>query len=141
MLLPLVIARLKDQVPALRSVGGALELTAMLKANALPAQTGAHVVPIGIRGGAARDVTGGFIQELDETVGVVLTFRNTNAAEARAAGDVDTILTAVMRAIAGWQPAGYPNVFRLVSGRQLTFAPGTFVYSLDFALAHQLRIL
>lgn len=140
-MLELVIARLKDQVPGLRSVGGALELTAMLKANAMPPQGGAYVVPQGSRGGAVRDVAGGFIQDVEDTVGVVVTFRNTNAAEARAAGDIEALLLSITRAIAGWQPAGFPNAFRFVRGAPLSFAPGTFVYSLDFALSHQLRIL
>lgn len=142
MLTTLVIARLKEQVPALRTVGGALDLAALMKGNALAQHTpAAHVVPRGERGGAVVDATGGYIQAVSETLAVVLTFRHTDAARTTGADPVDDICAAVRATIAGWQPAGYPNVFRLSQGASLAAPPGSYAYAVEFTLDHQLRII
>lgn len=132
--------RLKARVPALRTVGGALDLAAMQRANALPPQgPAAMVAPRGLRGGQVRSMAGGFVQDRDELVLVILILRDTDAARDRQGDLVSDLVEAVQLALAGWAPEGFTGDLRLVSGESLASPPGSFAYGLTFAVTHQLR--
>lgn len=48
----------------------------------------------------------------------------------------------VIAAIAGWAPdANTPGVFTLVRAGVVSLSAGTFVYSIEFAIGDQLRII
>jgi hypothetical protein len=143
MLVDAVKTRLRDRVPGLHHIHGALALAALMAPGAL-AQTqtpAAFVVPGGERGAHPQDVSGGFIQEVTEAVSVILVFRGADAHTDRSADLVDELRLAVRAAIAGWAPATSIGVFRLVSGQRIATPTGSFGYALDFALSDQLRII
>jgi hypothetical protein len=103
-----IIARLTATVPALASVEGAAELAALL---ASPVQvwtrTRAHVVPLGIKGGAVLDAAGGFVQAIDVAFAVYLSFPSHGDAKGgRKLDDVSTLQNAVIATLCGWVPAG-----------------------------------
>jgi hypothetical protein len=72
-----VITRIEGAVPALTGrTQGAAEFAALMKSNGLPQQIpAAHVLPLGLQGGAAQAATGMFAQALEEVIAVVLTWR------------------------------------------------------------------
>lgn len=136
-----VIARLKAMVPDLRSVEGAAEMQALIRAKALPQVTpAAHVIPVGLRGGAESSVSAPYVQDVEETVGIVLTFRATDPASARALEEPSTLIWAVLGAVLGWGPDDQPGVFRLVRAGTQTMETGTLVYLIEIAIQLQLRI-
>ncbi|WPY94678.1 hypothetical protein T8T21_00705 [Limimaricola variabilis] len=140
-LIPDIIARLKTGVPALRSVEGASSLAAILKSKALPEVTpAAHVVPLGLRGGQVSAAAGAFVQGIDEMVGVVLTLRTYSRTGARAVPEIDELVDAVIRALAGWGPEEAIGQLRLARGNLLSMETGTILYQVDFALSDQVRI-
>ena len=142
-MIDLVIARLKATVPAFASrVEGAAELSALMRQNALPQVTpAAHVVPLGISGGRADAAAGEFRQEFDRVIGVLITLRTNSRTGDGQLVQLDTLIEAVTRTIAGWGPDEAIGVFRLARGQLVTMAAGTLVYQLDFAISDQLRIL
>lgn len=135
--------RIREEVPQLADVLGALDLAALLRPGGMTqARTpAAYVAPLGQQGSAAEDVAGGFIQGLAETVGVLLLFRDTNAAADRHLSEVEDLILAVTRAVAGWAPPDCPGVFRLARGYRVAADPGSFAYALDFTVQDQLRII
>lgn len=136
-----VVARLKAEVPALRTVAEAADMMALMAANALPAHgPAAHVVPAGLRGGKSEASAGAFIQDITEVVGVVITFRNTDATGKKALAQAPAIIMAILVAIAGWAPPDAPGVFALVRGTVLRMEATTLVYLLEFSIPLQLRI-
>jgi hypothetical protein len=136
-----VIARLRDQVTALRSVEGAASLAALMQSNAMPQQTpAAHVITLGMHGGAAEAMAGAFIQSFDETVGVVLTFRTDSQTGARAAGEINVVVRDVIDAVAGWAPTDAMGQFRMARANLVNMSRGTVIYQIDFAISDQLRI-
>lgn len=138
-----VIERIKAQVPQLRSVDGAIELVALLDAR-IPLAPGpvAHVVPTGIRGGAAEAMSGAFVQAIEDVVNVIVSFRSIDDATGRKSVDmVSDLLNDVICAIAGWGPDDALGVFRLVRCSVLRFDAGILVYGIEFAISDQLRIL
>lgn len=141
LLVDAVIARLQQLVPAdLRKVEGAADMMALMKASALPQQTpAAHVVPVGLRGGARQDAAGAFVQDIEETIGVTITLRGNDPAGARALARVGSILSAVIAALVGWGPDEEPGEFRLVRGSVLRMDAEALVYLIEFAIPLQLR--
>ena len=136
-----IMQRLLAHAAGLRSVQGALDLTRLLQSKGLPGEgPAAFVVPVGLRGGAVQDATGLFVQNTDETIGVVVVFRNVEAGARGAADPVKPVIDAVIAALAGWGPEGAQDVFRLLRGAVVNFAPGSLVYQIDFAIGDQLRI-
>ena len=136
-----VIARLKDRVADLRTVEPAADLVQLIAANKLPQHTpAAHVVSSGLQGGTADAASGLFRQAVDETISVLLSFRNATGTGARALDMVDTIRLAVIEALCGWAPGDTIGVFRLLRGRVVNMTAGTLVYQIDVAIADQLRI-
>lgn len=135
-----VIARLKAEVPALRTVAAAADMMQLMKANGLPQITpAAHVVPAGLRGGSAEAMAGAFIQNITEAIGIVITFRNTDAAGAKGLAQADDVITDILTAVAGWGPEDAPGVFALVRGSVLSMEATTMVYLLEFSIPLQLR--
>lgn len=141
MLVEAVTARLQGLVPTdLRKVEGAADMMALMKANALPQQTpAAHVVPVGLRGGARQDVAGAFVQDIEETIGVTITMRGNDPAGSRALSRVGGVIAAVIAALVGWGPDNEPGEFRLVRGVVLRIDAEALVYLIEFAIPLQLR--
>lgn len=142
MLVDLVRDRLTDRVSALRTVGTAADMQALIRANGLPQFTpAAHVVPVGLRGGSEDAMTGAYLQTVDETVGVVLTFRNSDPEGARQMGCAMAVRDEVIAALAGWVADEATGPARVLRGTVLQMEGTTLVYLLEFAIPLQLRIL
>ena len=140
-----IIDRLKATVPTLASVEGAAELAALL---ASPAQvwnrTRAHVVPLGIRGGVVLDAAGAFVQAIDVTFAVYLSFASHGDAKGtRKLDDVSVMQNAIIATLCGWVPAGVTSQgeVRLSRAYLADLKPGAIVYALEFAVSDQLRII
>lgn len=136
------IERLRTLVPdLLRSVGGAADMMALMKTSALPQNTpAAHVVPAGMRGADQVDAAGLFIQNLEETLGVVITLRTNDATGRRGLDQMQAIISAVITRICGWGPDDAPGEFRLLRGSVAKMDAEAFVYLLEFAIPMQLRL-
>jgi hypothetical protein len=139
-----IIDRLKTEVPSLGSVEGAAELAALLAA---PPQVWtkprAHVVSLGIRGGPVVAAAGGFIQSIEWTFAVYLTFvAHGDRRGARAMVDVTATQNDVILALCGWEPpeTAIAGQMRLTRAYLAELKPGTIVYAVEFAVADQLRI-
>lgn len=137
-----VIDRLKAVAPHLRTVEGAASLAALMQSNALPqAEVGAHVITLGIQGGEAQAATGAYTQMLDETVGVVITFRTYTQTGGRDQASVGALVRETIAAIAGWSPNDEIGTFVYRRGGPTAFTKGTIVYLLEFSITDQLRII
>jgi hypothetical protein len=104
----------------------------------------AHVVADGLTGGTPNAASGYFTQAFDETVSVVLSFRNMQGG-LRGLDLYDAVKWAVIEALCGWAPTGQDGtetvgVFRLARGRVIAQDQGTLIYQIDFAIGDQLRI-
>jgi hypothetical protein len=145
MLVDDVVTRLGGEVESLAGrVQGAAELTAMVKAGALPNVTPhAFVLPLGLRplntGDAAANA---FTQDVDELVGIVLIVRGAgDATGARSLPTIDTLIAHILAALAGWAPDDAIGVLRLQRGQLVSVNAGVVIYQLDFAIQLQLRNL
>jgi hypothetical protein len=138
-----LITRLEAQVPTLAGrVNGAADFADLMKRNALPKATpAAHVIPLGLAGGAADASTGAFTQMFTETIGVMLTVRSYDRTGEKALGTIDTLIRSIVDAVAGWGPNDEIGVFQLSCGNLVNMSAGTIVYQLDFSITDQLRIL
>ncbi|MBL4751459.1 MAG: hypothetical protein JKX71_12915 [Amylibacter sp.] len=138
-----ITARLKAQVSVLEErVEGAASFANLMKSKALPTVTpAAHVIPLGLQGGAATSASGAFTQMFAETIGVILTFRTYGRTGEKALEDIGTVIRAVIEAICGWGPNDEIGVFQLSRGNLVNMSAGTIVYQLDFSITDQLRIL
>ena len=137
-----IITRLRQTVPVLGEIAGAIELAALLDSKPQPRpKPMAHVVPMGLRGGAADAASGVFRQQVDVMFAVFVTIASVNDPKgARAISTVDGLLADIIDALAGWGPADAPGVLRLVRSAPQQFAPGALVYAVEFAIQDQLRI-
>ena len=137
----LVIARLKEMAPHLRTVEGAASLAALMQTNALPqAEVGAHVITLGLQGGA-NAMTGAFTQMIDERIGVVITFRTYTQTGGRDQASVGALIRQTIEALAGWCPNDEIGTFVFRRGAPMAFNKGTIVYLLEFSITDQLRII
>jgi hypothetical protein len=138
-----VIQRLKDRVTALSGrVEGAASLVQLMQENQLPQHSpAANVISSGLAGGATTTGAGTFVQAVDETVSVFLTFRNVQGKGTRALDHFDAVREDVIAALCGWAPGDTVGVFRLVRGQVVRMAAGTLIYQIDFAVGDQLRII
>ena len=137
-----IIDRLKAEVPALGAIEGAIELAALLdskpQAHAKPR---AHVVPMGLKGGALQNGTGDFSQDIDVAFTVFLTFSAVaDRRGQKAAVDVHALQTLVLAALCGWAPEEAVGVVRLLRAAPIDLRPGVLVYAIEFAVQDQLRI-
>lgn len=140
MLADLVTARLAAAA-VIDRVEGALELNAMIESGALPAAgASAFVVPSGLSGGAVQSATGVFVQDVTETVAVILAVRSAAPSGGHARGTLAELIAAVIAALAGWQPDGAVDVLRLARGSLVNLKKGLALYQLEFSIASQLRI-
>lgn len=144
-LIDAVVTRLGANVPALGGgrVEAVADLAALVEQGVMPqAEVAAFVVPLGfddIGGGSSS--AGAHIQNLNDSVGVILVVRAPGDAKARRAlPTIDDLSEAVQRAIAGWTPDHTPGVFKVVRGRLVSVMAGAIMYQLDFQLTRQLRI-
>lgn len=138
----LIITRLKAMVPALGGrVFGAAALAQLMAQNGLPQVTpAAHVLPVGITGGRETAQTGMYRQEIERLFSVVVSLRSHDAAGARALGEADTLIDAIVTALAGWTPDAATGVFRLKHVNLARFADGMAVFEITVGLPDQLRI-
>jgi hypothetical protein len=137
-----IIERLQAGVPELGKVEGAIELAALMaskpQAHAKPR---AHVVPMGLKGGALENGTGDFTQDIDVAFTVFLTFSAVaDPRGQKAAVDVHALQTSVLEALCGWGPEDAVGVVRLVRAAPIDLRPGALVYAIEFAIQDQLRI-
>jgi len=140
-MLDAVITRLKAQVPDLGGrIEGAVSMAEMMRANRLPENATAIVLPLGLVGQAADTGTGLFRQGISETVGVLLIARSQDRLGEKALARIRPLIGEVIAAIAGWAPGDELGVFQLSRGALVSMAKGTLVYQLDFSINDQLRI-
>lgn len=135
-------ARIEQQVPALAgNIGHAGQFAQLVERNQLPQwRAGGFVLPGRIAGGAVKSATAAFIQDIDETVAVVLVVRVASDPTASAALDeITPLVRAVVMGVVGWAPDGVPGVFALASGELVGSQAGALIYQLDFSLFDQLR--
>lgn len=142
MAVDLIIARLKTLVPDLGNrVAGAAALAQLLAQNGVAQVTpAAHVLPAGITGGRVTALTGLYRQEIERLFAVVISVRSHDASGARALAGIETLINAVVVAIAGWTTAPYVGPFMLRRMQLARFSEGLAVYELTFGVADQLRI-
>lgn len=136
-----LIARL---VPGtLRSVDSAMDIGRLLDSKSIrPNGIQAYVVPGDRLGGKVDAMTGFFVQNVAEVVGVVISVPVIDDPKAtRKVDPTDTTIEAVIAAIVGWAPPGIVGVFTLVRGRILRFDPGLLLYGIEFSIENQLRIV
>lgn len=141
MLTDAVADRLKA-LAVIDRIEDALQLQALVEHNQLPAAgVSAFVVPLGLRGGAVRSVTVPFVQDTEETLAVVLAVRAQTALDARAKASLSGLIEGVIGVIAGWQPEGQPDAFRLGRAFLITIQNGVLLYQIEFSLSSSLRII
>lgn len=139
MLLTEVIERIGDRVPALAGrIRGAAEYQSSLRTRAT--LQGAYVMPAGLRGGRVLDVTGGYIQHIDEIVAVVIVVPDPNAVAARQLATIDELIRATIDAVCGWRPAEAIGPFQLLRAAMINLGNGALAYQIDLSLPSQLRI-
>lgn len=140
MLADLVTARLAA-AGVIDRVEGALELNALIESGAMPAAgASAFVVPSGLSGGTVQSATGLFVQDVTETVAVILAVRTAAPAGGHQRGTLDDLISAVIAALAGWEPDGATDVLRLVRGTLLNLRKGVALYQIEFSVSSHLRI-
>ena len=137
-----VKARLETKVSDLAGrVLGAADFADLMRRNQLPQVTpAAHVLGLGMTGGAGESATGFYTQIFDQVIGVVLTIRSHSATGERVLDDAETLIMDVTRAIVGWGPNDEIGVFRLARGNLVSMQAGTLVYQIDFSITDQLRV-
>lgn len=104
---PLLVARLKAEVPELRAVYLAADIAALdVQQDPRDAATpAAHVMYLGdqVGAGSAASAGSGEVQMVDQVWCVALVVRNARGAEAVRA-DMGPLLSRVIKSLAGWAP-------------------------------------
>ena len=136
-----VTTRLQSLTPELlRKVEGAADFMMLRRAGKLPLVTPcAHVMPGDLRGGARQDAAGAYVQDYEETVAVMLTFRANDPQGSRAMEQLDDIIAGVVASLCGWAPMQGPGAFRLIRGSVASMDAEALIYLLEFAIPMQLR--
>lgn len=137
-----IIARLKAGVPDLGNrVEGAGAWAALMRSGGVPqAALVAHVVATGMAGGAALPLTGVYRQPVDRLVAVVLTTNTGHAQGGRMIDQIETLIYAIIAALAGWQPDGAVGVMIFRRSQLLDATGGVFRHEITFSTEHELRI-
>lgn len=142
----------KGRIADVDGIAGRIQAAADLSelmARKLAPQGGdaAFILPLGLRGGAEKSMAGLYVQDINETLGIVLMIRAVgDTTGARSADRLVPIRDAVIRRIVGWSPpSGWlegetVGHFTLSRGQLLTLSAGLLTYQLEFALSDQLRI-
>lgn len=136
-----IINRLKAEGPTLRSVQGAVELAALLKAGTpLVGKPFAHVVPMGLRGLPPEVISGSYSQQIDVAFSVVLTIPTVDDPKGeKALTAADALVFGIITALSGWGPETAPGVITMTRAQILRFEPGLIVYGIDFAITDRLE--
>ena len=141
--------RIEEAIPELAGrIQFATEWAKVVESNQLPQSDFAgFVLPGGLRGGIARAITGIFIQDLEQSVSVVLCKRVPgDPLGGRAIDIIRPFVETAIEAIAGWEPPapeGKPEpigVFQFQQGELVGAMKSSLVFQLDFLLNDQLRI-
>ncbi|MFC3442550.1 hypothetical protein ACFOKF_15350 [Sphingobium rhizovicinum] len=142
----------KDRLDTIAALAGRIQpgasLSELMARNLAPQVCpAAFVLPLGIRGSAVTAMSGLFVQEIAETLGVVLFLRAAgDATGGKLADQLTPLRNDVIRAIVGWAPQSdwlegeTVGVFRLARGELISLSGGLLTYQIDFALDDQLRI-
>jgi hypothetical protein len=123
-----IVARLKAQASALRSVGTAEDLAALAK-GASPRDGDSFVIPFGETASPNQFATGYFRQHV--VVQFLVAFIIRHAADAKGAERIskfDEYKASIEAAIAGWAPAEQSDPCTLISGRGSALGNGATVY-------------
>lgn len=142
-----IITRLQATVPALdRRLDGAAALATLMRANAWPqASPYAFVLPLGLLARNGGDASANaFLQEVDETFGVLLFLRAAGDARGGKTIDpMDELAWKVIEALSGWATDDDLGVMALRRGALIPTAPdsGVLLYQLDFSIPQQVRLL
>lgn len=138
-----IAARISAEVPQLADrVAGALDFASLTEAGKLPTRTPvAYVIPAGLLGGRATAVAGGYVQDMEEVVTVMLALRSHDKPGGRAADPLRALVGAVLDSLCGWRPVGdVPGVLTLASAKLQDMIGGLVLYRIDLTIANQLRI-
>lgn len=144
MLIDDVVTRLDGAVLALKGcVEFVADLSALVDQGVLPQRaTSAFVVPLGLDDtGGGTSAVGIHIQNILDSIGVILIVKSPGDAKARSAlPKIDALVEDVIKAIAGWAPDTAKSAFEIKRGRMVSVMAGAVIYQLDFALTRQVRI-
>lgn len=144
MLIDEVAARLGANIAALAGhVEFVADLSALVEQGVLPqAATSAFVVPLGFDDqGGGTSAVGIHVQNLMDSIGVILIVKSPGDAKARSAlPKIDVLVADVIRTIAGWAPDNAKGAFEVKRGRMVSVIAGAVIYQLDFSLTRQVRI-
>lgn len=138
----LVIARLKDQVPELQSVGGAADLAVITAVREFRTPS-AYVIlavetPIPRQSGAPGAATR---QMVPVNFGVVVAVRNYRDNKGQgAADDLRSVLGKVRDALIGWVPPGLSGArdCQLVQGKVIDYDTNTLVWTDLYQTQHSI---
>ena len=126
--------RLEQQVPALRTVEGAIEFAALEQAPLDAKLPAAYVMAAEDRASPNTMASMVLRQEVSRTIRVVLFTRNLRDRRGeRAAQQLETLFTEVRTALIGWLPPGARQPLELRAGALLGFANQTAAWAEDYA--------
>ena len=140
-LVALVIARLDAEVPALRSVAGAVDFAELVERGQRPQRLPAAFV-MWLGDDAERNEllgTGDRVQALTETIGVVLVHQDRGDATGdKAREKLVPLVDAVRGALAGWAPSADHDAIDYRRGRLQGLTAGAVWQQLDFETRSEL---
>lgn len=138
-----IIGRLQTEVPVLRVVAGAAELSAAAEGSKGLQTPCAFVTLSAEQTGDQRGMASAFVQNVQVSVSVMVVVRNYARANLGAAAGADLlpVLSAIRTALLGWKPASADDVMNLSAGRVFDFDTGTLwwedVYRTRYTIAKQ----
>lgn len=136
----LVIARLREQVPQLRQVGGAADYAAVADLRGFTTPS-AYVIFAGESASGAPGPRGARVQAVDTRFGVALAVRNFRAGAGDQLGDeLRQIIGATRAALIGWlPPVPGATALRWDSGEVMDYDHSTVLYVESYQLTHLLQ--
>jgi hypothetical protein len=135
----LVIARLKDQVSALKEVGGAVDFAAAIESG-VKQTPAAFVVELADRPARNSLATSAMSQSNESRFGVIFAVQNLRDARGeQARADLRTLRLAVLTALLNWQPDPDFDPCEYGGGRLLQFANLVLWWQDDFITGALLR--
>lgn len=138
----LVIARLKDQVPELQSIGGAADLAAITAVRDFRTPSAFVILavetPIPRQSGAPGAATRQMVQVSFGVVVAVRNYRDNKGASA--ADDLNPVLGKVRDALLGWVPPGLTGArdCQLVQGQVVDYDTNTMVWTDVYSTQHSI---
>lgn len=136
-----IIARLESQVPDLRQVEGAAELSEMIERGLLPHRTpAAYVLPLGDDAEDNALGVNAMSQRLTEIVGIVLVVRVAGDARGnRRRQALEPLIEDVRDALLGWVPLPDHDPLEYQRGRLQGMQRAALIHQLDFRTRSYLR--